>query len=469
MNTDYNKIDEEYKKIDNLFEDRLKIAKNTDNNTLYADYYFQREAEKRVIKFQLTHEDDAKEKLTEAVLLNEFEMISPVANKSYLNIYLKKRLGNSYTSSKLRGVWDLLRADMDFYKSAGTPEALNTWDGIYHVDSHEIEHRRAIGEAGLHDKFIPHYNPKATAPNFQKVLSELNTLENPSLGQDLLKMYAYCAFGGNKQKIMFILYGEGDDGKSLIQNAIRNALGDYVGVIAPQKIRYSRSKEDQFQTWLLNMENKRFGIVSEWGESDRLDNSIVKQVVSGGDGVAEIEQKNKNEQKEVALTFTFVIDTNFLPDVTNVEPALTKRIAVLKFNRQYSEDEKDLTLGKKLKAERAGILNMLIDAYDPEWKIPEKYKQALLDEQAKQQLEVDESIETVLKGESLYVIDLQSTTKVPTSSLFTLNVTRALDAYNIKKKDVKAYLKRQGVKEDTNGGTRGFIGLSLHSGLSQNY
>lgn len=434
------------------------IARNEEAQALYTYY-----ATEALINEQKAHagkedDEDFKEKFEEATIVSEFETIALVHTKAHLNFYMKSRLKKIFTSSRLRGAWDAVRADIESINVKNEPGTLNVIDGVFDIKTKEITPREGIFETGIYDKFIPHYNPDAKAPTFEKVLNDLNTEANPDLGEDLLKMYAYCAFGGNKLKTMFILYGEGDDGKTLIQNAIRNALGDYVATVAPKKIRYSRTKEDQFQTWLANMDGKKFAIVSEWGESDRLDNAVVKQVVSGGGSVAELEQKNKNEQKKIQLTAPFVIDTNFLPDVTNVEPALIKRIAVLKFYRQYSDDEKDLNLDIKLKAERAGILNMLIDAYEPNWKVPQKYRQALLDEQAEQQDIIDESIENLLAIHAHLKVDITSTKKIPSSKIFDTYFNRALNEEHLKKKDIKDYFARKGVKANNHDG-RGFIGL----------
>lgn len=438
--------------LDKEFEPAIREAKQKGNDGLVAVLYYEREAKKKAKCFQLEHldDEDTKEKLTESALVQEYESIAPVISKAHVNLYLKSRLGEKYTSSKLRAIWELLKADMESYQVNNEPEILNTWDGVYNIEHKSVGIREPVEKEGVYDKFIPHFDVNAKAPTFQRVLNELNTESNPKLGEDLLKMYAYCTFGGNKLKTMFILLGDGDDGKSLIQNAVRNALGDYVATVAPKKIRYSRSKDDQFQTWLANMDGKKFAIVSEWGESDRLDNSVVKQVVSGGDSVAEIEQKNKNEQKRVQLTAPFIIDTNFLPDVTNVEPALIKRIAVLKFHRQYTESEKDLTLGRKLKAERAGILNMIIDAYDPNWQVPQEYRQAIQEEQDEQQADVDEILAFGLK-QAGYQIDTSSTVKIERTKITQdVYLKQFLRDNHLRTKDLHDYFIRNGVKENRN-------------------
>lgn len=414
--------------------------------------YFSAEAEKQQLKFKASRQDDEKEKITERMLLDEFERISPVLTREYLSIYLKYRLDSKYTSSKLRSVWDLVSVDKDSYGINSEPTIINTWFGLLDVVSKTTTPRPEVELKGAYDKIIPHYDETATAPNFKRVLSELNTKQNPTLGEDLLKMYAYCAFGGNKLKTMFILLGDGDDGKSLIQNALRNALGDYVAVVPPKKIRYNRNRDDQFQTWLANMDGKKFAIVSEWGEADRLDNAIVKQVVSGGGSVAELEQKNKNEQKAVKLTAPFIIDTNFLPDVTNVEPALIKRLAVLRFHRQYTDDEKDITLDDKLASEKAGILNMLIDAYDPNWRVPDKYRTAIREEQAEQQADVDEIFEYALK-QGGFAINLNTDDTVERTEITQDGrVKQILRDNHLKIKDLHGYLIAHGVKENRRAG-----------------
>lgn len=434
------------------------MSQNQQNDNIMTDLFYQNEARKRSLMFRENGKDDEKEKLTERKLLDEFVNVAPILDKTHLTTYLKARMGDGYTASKLRSVWELVRADRDYYKVPQSQASkINLWRGLYDVKTKTYAKREygSISAFGAQKRFISHYDVNATAPNFKRVLSELNTDKNPTLGQDLLKMYAYCAFGGNKLKTMFVLYGDGDDGKSLIQNAIRRALGSYVGVVSPKKVRYSQGKDDQFQTWLSNMDGKKFAMVSEWGEADRLDNALIKQIVSGGGGVAELEQKNQNEQMQIQLDFTMVIDTNFIPDVTNVEPALLKRLAVLKFNRQYADDEKDLTLDGKLEAEKSGILNMLIEAYDPDWRVPDKYRNQILEEQAEQQLETDDMLAFILKQHGYTVTNGELDTKLNSTPILTAELHSAvrddLKRNRLNVKIMKDYLVRHGVTINNHG------------------
>lgn len=454
-----------HSQLDQIEREKQAVMSNNENNdNIKLHFYYQAEARKQRLIYEDSHPDE-KQRLTERELMQGFIAVAPVFNKAHVSLYLQARLGQQYTSGKLRAVWDLVQTERQNYATISAPQQLNVWSGTLDVATGKVRERDNMSHVvqGAPKHFIPHYESQATAPVFSKVLADLNTDENPNLGQDLLKMYAYCAFGGNRLKTMFLLYGDGDDGKSLIQNAVRRALGDYVGVVAPSKVRYSQNKDEQFQTWLANMDGRRFAMVSEWGESDRLDNALIKQIVSGGGGIVALEQKNKNEQIEIRLDFTMVIDTNFLPDVSNVEPALLKRLAVIKFNRQYADDEKDLMLDSKLEAEKAGILNMLIDAYDPDWRVPNKYRDQIQLEQAEQRVESDELMTLILQRAGWHVptADFEKHLVDPAGVRTVVvhdAVSADLKAHHLKLKEFKKFLERQGIKMQ-NKGTRLYKGL----------
>lgn len=410
-------------------------------------------------------DDDTKEKLTEGKLAREFQEIAPVISKSHLTIYLNARMGeNQITASKLRAVRELVMTRSDSLTYSDKPELVNTWAGVLNARTKKIQSRFDEDENDILKNYrhmVTNYNPNAKSPTFERVLKGLNTDYNPNLGEDLLKMYAYAVFGGGSQKTLFFLWGDGDDGKTLIQRAIADAVGEYSKTIKPSKLKYVRDSEDTFQPWLVDMQGRKLLLISEWGKNDKLNTSLSKILASGGGVPLFLEVKNSNEEKKINIEFSVFIDTNFLPDLSSAEEALIRRLAVVKLTRSYSKDEQDSSLKDKLYAERAGILNMLIDAYDPNWKIPQRYYDEGRAQAEAQQLENKDVLIYMLMKAQLRV-DVESKHHIKTVELTQNEEVRKIMRDNyIRVRELNEYLASQGIRLDkSHSGGNEFVGLS---------
>lgn len=448
------------------FEPKLADAKQKDNWELYTQLYFQMHAQffasRQQADMQATDDDAERKrlrKITDMRVVSEFEQIAPTTEDKWLNYYAKQRLGDDVTGSRLSSILRVAHADFDSVSENTPTYALKTWQGLIDARTGQpLQTEQTINSR----YFIPHYDPEATAPTFKRVLDDLNTDENPTLGEDLLKMYAYATFGGNHLKAMFILYGDGNDGKSLIQNAVKRALGNYVSIIDADRIQFRprQQNDNKFMTWLTSGIGRKFYMVSEFPEKGMLNNAIVKLVHSGGGGTIDLEQKFANATVQVDLNSPIVMDTNFLPDVTHVEPALLRRLVVIKFHKQYLGDDIDYTLDAKLAKEQAGILNMLIDAYDPDWRIPDKYLDQVANAREEQLQEHTDTISTIIDDYIKLRPDETNTDRYVVKNVHNaVGLQQALKNNHLRKSDIREYFLSHGVREVKDGGTRVYIGL----------
>jgi Predicted ATPase len=462
-------LDEIETSVSQIYAERLDRARKNGDWTEYTQLYFMQHAEynkrrqeQKIKQADTDAERKALRKVSDFKIVNEFQQVSPVDSDEWLSFYAKHRLDDEITGSRLSSIKSVAHADGDVREDNIPTYAIRTWDGIVNATTKQLE-GSVDGVTQLFSKhFIPHYDPKAQAPNFKRVLDDLNTDENPTLGQDLLKMYAYATFGGNKLKAMFILYGDGNDGKSLIQDAVENALGDYVSTIKADSVQFRPrvANEDKFMTWLLGGVGGKFFKVSEFPEHGMLNNSVIKLLHAGGGGNIKLETKFSNTPTKVKLNMPIIMDTNFLPDVTHVEPALLRRLVVLKFHKQYLGDDIDYTLPDKLRREKAGILNMLIDAYDPDWQIPDKYKNLIDDERESQLQDHVDTIESIVENVLGLKIDMDNTDRYLVKNVHNASgLSLALKNNGLKKKDLKSYLLENGVREIVGQEGRVYVGL----------
>lgn len=83
------------------------------------------------------------------------------------------------------------------------------------------DHSPAINSMNM---FPVDYNPKATCPNFIKFLTQICKY-NPKLYKNIIKMLGYCIYQSCEYQVAFMLWGEGDNGKSIILKVIQALLG----------------------------------------------------------------------------------------------------------------------------------------------------------------------------------------------------------------------------------------------------
>src|SRR5579863_5019904 len=74
------------------------------------------------------------------------------------------------------------------------------------------------------------FDPAAQCPTFDAFLSRIMN-NNTALIRYLQRIVGYCLTGDVNEKAMFILHGEGNNGKTTFLEAIRHVLGDYAGQV----------------------------------------------------------------------------------------------------------------------------------------------------------------------------------------------------------------------------------------------
>jgi P4 family phage/plasmid primase-like protien len=179
------------------------------------------------------------------------------------------------------------------------------------------------------------------------------------------EMIAYVAriFGlsltglANVQEL-FIFWGNGANGKSLILETILGILGDY-GAIAPDSLLTMRS-HDEHPTEIMDLLGKRLIVASETEQDSKLRVQLVKRLT--GDGVLK-GRFMRCDYVSFRRTFKLVLLTNNKPRISEQTNAIWRRIRLLPFNVVIPRAEQDDALAEKLKADWPAILNWCIGGY----------------------------------------------------------------------------------------------------------
>lgn len=204
------------------------------------------------------------------------------------------------------------------------------------------------------------FDTEATCPRWEQFLSEIMEGNEEMVGY-LRRALGYSLAGVQNEKVMFFLYGGGDNGKSLFVNTAYRIFGagtGYAVKFGKRLLAEGRVKEPPYQE-IAELHGKRFALGSEVAEDERLNEDVVKDI-TGGDPLT------GRRLYEHPFTFdpqcTVWLYGNHKPIVRGADTAIWKRLRCIPFNRHFTNEEQDRDLGNKLAAEAVGIFRWMVEA-----------------------------------------------------------------------------------------------------------
>jgi putative DNA primase/helicase len=172
-----------------------------------------------------------------------------------------------------------------------------------------------------------------------------------------------CATTGKPEKLLFVLYGEGNNGKTTLLEVIRDALGDkeYAGQVQVDSLMI-RPKEalsnNAVNTDLADLQGCRFVSSSEVEQGQRLSLSRVKYLT----GLGQIKARRLRENMiTFRPTYKLFLDCNHRPVITDPNDAIWNRVKCIPFKIQIPDAEIDKDLPAKLRTELPGILRWMVE------------------------------------------------------------------------------------------------------------
>lgn len=279
-------------------------------------------------------------------------------------------------ASAIRAVWSLLESylrcerewlDADPYL-VGLPSGR-----VLHIGTRQT--RPARRTDWVTRRLGVEYDPTARAPVFESFMRQLTRPrpDDPVFGRAarpdlaewdegmhrwLRRHTGYCLLGEQREHLITIAIGGGGNGKSTYYEAWRYIFNDYA--YTPNKALFARSRfgtGDQ-ATMLNDIEGIRLAFASEASEFDQLNEETLKQL-SGSDTVNA--RRLYESSRQVTPVCKLVMYSNARPAVSGVDQGIWRRLRFLPFDHRPAPGEVDIHLPKKLRAEAAGMLNLLLD------------------------------------------------------------------------------------------------------------
>jgi putative DNA primase/helicase len=276
----------------------------------------------------------------------------------------KKRNFAEYSQSK-RGWENMIESGKDLLAGEindfdNDPMQLNVLNGV-------IDLRTGSFRPHTHmDNFMKcapiEYDRDAPIPvktlKFIKDIMSNGDIERGDMEAYLIRVIGYLITGKISEQCMFILHGEGANGKTTLLNLLSLMFGTTTGYVqpAPSSIFMSKKYEGSPEE-LAMLKGARIVTTSETKKKYWLDTARVKPLI-GGDPITACYKYG--HYFTFIPEFKIVMATNNLPNIDDDGHGMWRKIKKIPFNHTFDEANQIKDYEKELIKEASGFLNVII-------------------------------------------------------------------------------------------------------------
>ncbi|HEL8271144.1 TPA: DNA primase, partial [Listeria monocytogenes] len=275
------------------------------------------------------------------------------AEKAFMK-HLKATRSNKGKTNMLKEAQHLMPVlpdEFDRYKYF-----LNTQNGYINLQNGElINHDRQKMFTKISNI---EYTDKIDAPLWQAFLKDIFAGDKELINY-IQKAVGYSLSGSTSEQVMFILFGNGRNGKSVFLDIINDIFGSYATNIQPQTIMVKQQSSNA-NSDIARLHGARFVTTTEPNEGVRLDEGLVKQL-TGGDKVTA--RHLYKDEFEFTPEFKIWMATNHKPIIRGRDDGIWRRLHLVPFTVKIPDEKVDKQLKYKLRSELTGILNWAVEGF----------------------------------------------------------------------------------------------------------
>ena len=279
-----------------------------------------------------------------------------VADKHYTD-FVSKLQDRRRREIMIKDARDFVPTETEDFDS--DPYLFNCQNCVINLRTHErIEHDPSLLLSKVSNVL---YDPEATSPDFEKFLREI-MLDDSQKALYLQEIFGYSLLGEAPQEEFYMLYGSTTrNGKSTLLDTLEYLFGDYGAHIMPETLAQQKDRNSrQASGDIARLAGVRLVHCAEPPKRMKFDTALVKGM-TGGD---KITARHLQEREfEFVPVFKLLINTNFLPVVTDDTLFSSQRVHVVTFDRHFEPEEQDVHLKTKLRSQAnlSGIFNWALD------------------------------------------------------------------------------------------------------------
>lgn len=170
-------------------------------------------------------------------------------------------------------------------------------------------------------------------PAVRQYFAEILTTKNGKYVDWMLSMIGYFLTGENNLKILIMLLGEKDTGKSLFLKLLNLIMGSFSGTVSDKVFKQSKT-QSVHDTEAFSLIKKRLAFVSELDETEKFNEQLMKKI-SGGDDV-ELRACGSAENVVVKFMCVLMCALNVMPKFK--EEAFAGRMRVVSFKTKFENN-----------------------------------------------------------------------------------------------------------------------------------
>jgi putative DNA primase/helicase len=199
------------------------------------------------------------------------------------------------------------------------------------------------------------YDPKASAPTFERFLDVIFG-DDEDLIRYVQRVVGYVLLGGTAEQVLFVAYGSGSNGKTVLLEVLHDVLGSYAAKLLVESLM--KRPAGGIPNDLARLPGVRLVTAVESDVDRNLAEGLVKGI-TGSDTI--LARFLYGEFFEFRPQFTIWLATNHLPRISGTDHGIWRRIKVIPFNVTIPDGQQDKDLPMKLRAELPGILAWAVE------------------------------------------------------------------------------------------------------------
>ncbi len=190
----------------------------------------------------------------------------------------------------------------------------------------------------------------ADCPRWGNFLSEILN-NNTELLSFMQQAIGYALTGEIRENVLFIMYGDGANGKTTLVETMMHILGDYAKSAAPDLLLQKRS--ESHPTGVADLMGTRFVSSVEVDDGRKMNEAQVKRL-TGRDTVKA--RFMKQDFFDFSPSHKLFMAVNHRPEIQGMDKGIWRRIRLIPFEVEIPEEQQDQKLLDKLTEEASGIL-----------------------------------------------------------------------------------------------------------------
>lgn len=250
-------------------------------------------------------------------------------------------------------------------------------NGIYDLVKEEFRDGRPDDYVTLSTK-VDYVKWNDKNPYYSKIMGFFSqVITNVDVRKYFMVVLSTCVSGETKEEKFYVFTGSGSNGKSLTNDLMKLALGDYYMPCDISIITRKRGDSNGTSPEKVRMRGKRCGVFQEADEGEKVNVGVMKELTGGDTILIRDLYKGSADMLELKPQMKYFLTCNKLPAVPANDDGTWRRLRVIDFNSKFKDNPDptkpnefliDTTLKQKIQEWAPSFASLLIHIYCTQYK-----------------------------------------------------------------------------------------------------